>query len=28
MFKLLRDLPKVYNLPKVDLPLSFAAAWP
>ena len=28
MFKLLRDLPKVYNLPKVNLPLSFAAAWP
>ena len=28
MFKLLSDLPKVYNLPKVDLPLSFAAAWP
>ena len=28
MFELLSDLPKVYNLPKVKLPLSFAAAWP
>ena len=28
MFKLLSDLPKVYNLPKVNLPLSFTAAWP
>ena len=29
MFKLLKDIPKMYNLPKVyNLPLSFAAAWP